>query len=157
MKVFPELSDDKQLWVHIFKRSAKERSLLIPTELRNIEDVEARDIESWLRNDLLLAEGYRTPSKKLSIRRIHVRPGLRVTWLKLILGRWCMVAASDEEESRLSLWNVASGTADPRQMAHVYLDAPVINGQTDFSTGEVRVSVTVGAKYEYCTILRFSR
>ena len=68
-----------------------------------------------------------------------------------------MVAASDEDESRLSLWEVALGGADPRRVAQVYLDAPVINGQTDFSTGEVRVAVTVGAKYEYCTILRFSR
>ena len=90
-----------------------------------------------------MSAGYRTPFTKLSVRKIHLQPGLRVTWVKLILGRWCIVAASDVNQRRLSIWEIVSDGIESR-MADVFLEAPVIYGQIDHSAGRVRCAITVG-------------
>lgn len=110
-------------------------------------DPDARDVESWVKTDLTLPVAYRTASQKLSVRKIYVPPTLRVTWIKLVLGRWCMVAASCVDQSTLSFWRIATNGSGPWKMAEVPLEAPVIDGQIDYSTGHVRCAITVGARY----------
>ncbi|KAL5510923.1 hypothetical protein ACEPAG_4680 [Sanghuangporus baumii] len=154
--VYPHLtdaiSDDKNLWSNIFKRELKKRSLPIPSNLRSIDEVEGADIESWVKHIHVLDGVYDAPYKELSIYNVHIDPELRVTWLKLIFGRWCLIAGSNDDKSELSLWEISSDS-EIRRPALVYLDAPVLDGQIDCSDSPVRCAITVGATKPYIKIL----
>ncbi|KAL5513817.1 hypothetical protein ACEPAH_4218 [Sanghuangporus vaninii] len=154
--VYPYLTDaisnDKNLWSHIFKRELKKRTLPIPSNLRSIDEVEGVDIESWVKHIHVLDGVYDAPDKELSIHDVRIHPELRVTWLKLIFGRWCLIAGSNDDKSELSLWRI-SPDSEIRRAALVYLDAPVLDGQIDCSDSTVRCAVTVGATKPYIKIL----
>ncbi|KAL5510926.1 hypothetical protein ACEPAG_4683 [Sanghuangporus baumii] len=147
-----ELSNDKQLWVHILERDVKRKRLPIPANLRDISEVTASSVESWIKHAIMLDRCYKTPENALSVSRLGNRKGPAVTWLKLILGRWCLVAAADDYESEMSLWEITS-KGGPRRVAKIYLEAPVIDGRIDVSLGEIRCAVSVGTVQPYILIL----
>lgn len=142
-KLLSEISEDKQLWSHILERDVKACSLGIPSNLRNIREVHAGDIESWVKHAILLKKAYKVPNNRLLSRKLDIRLGLRATWLKIILGQWCIVAAADDNECELSLWeaNLYGGV---RFATRIFLEAPVIDGLTDESNGEAKCAITVG-------------
>ncbi|KAL5536225.1 hypothetical protein ACEPAF_46 [Sanghuangporus sanghuang] len=154
--VYPHLTDaisnDKNLWSHVFKRELKKRSLPIPSNLRSISEVEGADIESWVKHIHVLDGVFDALDKELSIHNVRIHPELRVTWLKLIFGQWCLIAGSNDDKSELSLWRISSDS-EIRRVALVYLDAPVIDGQIDCSDSTVSCAITVGATKPYIKIL----
>ncbi|KAL5536214.1 hypothetical protein ACEPAF_35 [Sanghuangporus sanghuang] len=85
-------------------------SFPVPSILKGIDEVPVEDIQSWIRHSKLLRLDYKTANKSLSVCEIGIRPGLRVTWLKLTHARWCIIAAAGEDESELSLWEIESHT-----------------------------------------------
>ncbi|KAL5493036.1 hypothetical protein ACEPAI_4484 [Sanghuangporus weigelae] len=150
------LSGDKRDWEYLFNMAIKNRHLPIPINLRNIDDVEARDIASWFIHSTMLYNGYTTPNRKLSVRKIDIKSTLRVTWLKLLLGNLCLIAAASDVESELTVWRVQSNL-QAQPMVRKYLDAPVMDGKVDYCDDEVRCAITVGATHEYILVLGISQ
>ncbi|KAL5536223.1 hypothetical protein ACEPAF_44 [Sanghuangporus sanghuang] len=132
------------------------RHLPMPINLKNIDDVEAQDIASWFIHSTMLYIGYMTQNRKLSVRKIDIKSTLRVTWLKLLLGNWCLIAAASDVESELTLWRVQSNL-QAQLVVRKYLDAPVMDGQVDYCDDEVRCAITVGATHEYILVLGISQ
>ncbi|KAL5510925.1 hypothetical protein ACEPAG_4682 [Sanghuangporus baumii] len=141
------LSGDKRDWEYLLNMAIKNRHLPIPVNLRNIDDVEARDIVSWFIHSITLYNGYTTPNRKLSVRKIDIKSTLRVTWMKLLLGNLCLIAAASDVESELTVWGVQSNL-QAQPMVRKYLDAPVMDGKVDYCDDEVRCAITVGATHE---------
>ncbi|KAL5513820.1 hypothetical protein ACEPAH_4221 [Sanghuangporus vaninii] len=150
------LSGDKRDWEYLLNIAIKYRHLLMPINLKNIDDVEARDIASWFIHSIVLHNGYTTQNGKLSVRKIDIKPALQVTWLKLLLGSWCLIAAASDVESDLTLWRVQSNL-QTRLAVRKYLDAPVMDGKIDYCDDEVRCAITVGATHGYILILGISQ
>ncbi|KAL5510909.1 hypothetical protein ACEPAG_4666 [Sanghuangporus baumii] len=152
----PELSNaisaDKQLQANIFSRFVKQRHAPVPYNLRPIHTVNAHDIESWVRHVVSLDREYRSQDKELTIRKLDTLRDHRITWLKLVLGKWCLIAASNEMNSELSLWDM-NPTSSPRFVTQIYLEAPVMDGVMDYSKGEIRCAITVGATHPYILVI----
>ena len=67
-----------------------------------------------------------------------------MTWLRIIKGQWLIVAASDQSTSVLSLWRLASLTADVeacKPTAEAFLDAPVASGLVDVRDGNATIVI----------------
>ena len=102
----------------------------------------AADVESWVRAAFLLKKAYTTGSSDVARMKL---PGTMITWVKLIRGRWCIIADSSYNESRLSLWDAHSDSGI--ELIHqVFLPGPVMDGVADESEKEYRIAITVGAK-----------
>ncbi|EJD00057.1 uncharacterized protein FOMMEDRAFT_170114 [Fomitiporia mediterranea MF3/22] len=150
------ISNDKLLWTRIFVTHVKASGLCSPHNLRSIEDVAAHDVESWVKHAVLLDKAYKKANRELSVRRLGSPTGLWVTWIKLLLGRWCLIASSNDDESVFSVWEVPS-EGEPRLSTKICLDAPVLDGQVDEDNGCCRCAITVGTSTPYILILNLSR
>ena len=111
----------------------------IPLELAT-----AHHIESWVRAAIRLRVNY-TTKPKAELQRICLANNLRVTWSKLVRTRWCLVAASALSESRLSVWDISSGSWTLR--GEWFLDGPVIDGHLEDIGKSVTVALTIGTVY----------
>lgn len=76
-----------------------------------------------------------------------------ITWLRLLRGRWCLVASSDAEEkrhSRLSIWDSRAEsdtvTATLQMRAEMFLPGPIMDGESEDDGVSIKVAVTVGSK-----------
>ncbi|KAL5510910.1 hypothetical protein ACEPAG_4667 [Sanghuangporus baumii] len=150
------LSGDKQDWEYLHNTIIRNRSFPVPSNLRCTDDVEAQDIASWFIHSVVLQKKYRTQNTKLYVRKIDIKSDLRVTWLKVFLGRWCLIAAANDKESELSLWEIASNQ-QIRLASRKYLDAPVLDGEVDYCDNEARCAITVGATKPYILVLELSQ
>ncbi|KAL5513815.1 hypothetical protein ACEPAH_4216 [Sanghuangporus vaninii] len=152
-KAIPEysnvISSDKQLWTRFFDDHEKQQKFVFPCFLQDIEDVVGRDVESWITHAVALKQGYKKQNKQVYTRKIDVQKSLRFTWLKLVLGHWCLVAAADECESVLYIYDAD----DSQCKSQTYLEAPVLDGRVDWSSGEVICAITVGTRKPYILIL----
>ncbi|KAL5510927.1 hypothetical protein ACEPAG_4684 [Sanghuangporus baumii] len=150
------ISSDKQDWVYLYNAIIKSRSLPMPTNLKNLDEAKTQDIISWFLHSISLNFNYTSERMQLSVCNVAIKPGLRVTWLKLMCARWCLIAAADYEESELSLWEISS-YQQTRMVARVYLDAPVMDGEIDYCDGGAKCAVTVGATKPYILVLGLSQ
>ncbi|KAL5513816.1 hypothetical protein ACEPAH_4217 [Sanghuangporus vaninii] len=149
------LSGDKKDWEYLHNTVIKNRSFPVPSNLRCTDDVEVHDIASWVIHSVVLYKEYRTQKTKLYVRKIDIKSDLRVTWLKVFLGSWCLIAAANDNESELSLWEIPSNR-QIRLASRKYLDAPVLDGEVDYCDNDVRCAITVGATKLYILVLELS-
>ncbi len=94
------ISRSKALWLSILDREILSRGLPLHRGRIHIDSSTAEQIESWVKCALVLQKAYSTGASS-EVSRVNLE--LCVTWLKVVRARWCIVAASDTEQSRLSL------------------------------------------------------
>ncbi|KAL5513821.1 hypothetical protein ACEPAH_4222 [Sanghuangporus vaninii] len=155
-QVMKLISSDKQDWVYLYNTITKARSLPMPTNLKILDEAETQDVISWFLHSISLNFNYTSERRKLSVYNVAIKPGLRVTWLKLIRARWCLIAAADYGKSELSLWEISS-YQQTCMVARVYLDAPVMDGEIDYCDGGAKCAATVGATKPYILVLGLSQ
>ena len=93
----------------------------------------------YLKHVLSLDSSYRNPAPMV-IRRCTTAA---VTFVKVIRGRWFVVASSDSDVSELSLWEIEDSSGC-RIHARIYLPGRVIDGMVDDSKDTVKLAVTIG-------------
>lgn len=64
--------------------------------------------------------------------------------MKLVKGRWCLVASSDASQSRLSLFDSGSGAL--QLITENFLPGPIMDGQLEDVEEYVHLAVTVGSR-----------
>ncbi|EJD00091.1 uncharacterized protein FOMMEDRAFT_142533 [Fomitiporia mediterranea MF3/22] len=138
------ISSNKQLWTHMFKQHVIRNSLPFPHYLRCIKDVEAHDIESWVRHAVSLDRNFATVRRRLHVRRVTNSHGLAITWLRLIRGRWALVASADVNRCELMIWEIPL-KGEMKLAARKFVEAPVIDGVVDESETQVQCAITIGA------------
>ncbi|TDL27932.1 hypothetical protein BD410DRAFT_799302 [Rickenella mellea] len=136
------ISNDKQLWADCARRELTncQRRLIPHRILKSFEDASGLDVQFWVRHALSLDKNY--ASSKYA-----------VTWLRLIRGRWCLVASSNLNESRLTLWDLSTGSDKPHPCAKLLLPGPVMDGQVEDASNTIRVAVTIGSRDLFVRIL----
>ncbi|EJD04761.1 uncharacterized protein FOMMEDRAFT_132664 [Fomitiporia mediterranea MF3/22] len=137
------ISNDKQLWTYLFKQHVIRNSLPVPHYLRCIKDVEARDIESLVKHAVLLDRDYATIWRKLHVRRIENSRDSAITWLRLIRGRWALVASADMNRCELTIWDIPP-KGEMKLAAKAFVEAPVTDGIVDESDTQVQCALTIG-------------
>lgn len=153
--------EDRHLWIFLLERDVKHRSPCLPTNLIPLEDAPVGVLRAWVKHAHVLKAGYRNPSLDRTV--IRTDTPARVTFVKLVRGRWFFVASSDTTISELSLWEIVSPSYCALR-SRVYFPAPVLDGLLDDGGSYIRLAVTVGSWYvvfafdsEYLNILVFSR
>lgn len=118
------------------------RGCRLPIQALALEEIEAATIERWVRTALSLERTY-TKTGASTISSICSIPS--VTWLKLIRGRWCLVASSDTSQSRLILFDGLIGLQSGIK-AEFFLPGPVIDGVIDDSSSRINIALSIGTR-----------
>ncbi|KLO11326.1 hypothetical protein SCHPADRAFT_831280 [Schizopora paradoxa] len=133
------VSDDKQLWLNLIARYVLCHSINLHPLRTKLEDASAKHVESWLRCAIY---SQRVFSSELKPNIFRVKLNLHVTWLKIIRIRWCLVASSSPNESRLTIWNL-DGT--PSISKEYFISGPVVDGLVDDDGSQIIAALTIGA------------
>lgn len=132
---------DKQLWCNLLDRVCEERRIALPSYRRALEDSTAEQVESLLRTATNLSNNY-----ALGCPAIKFQSNFKecVTWLKLVRGRWCLMATSNTSRSRLSVFDSNGGIF--RLAEEVYLPGPVMDGLIEDTGRHIRTALSVGTR-----------
>ncbi|TDL20793.1 hypothetical protein BD410DRAFT_829447 [Rickenella mellea] len=149
------ISQDKQLWVGCAARQLPADNYLIPYR-RSLENVDASDVRSWLGHGMSLHRSYSSFSP--TIQKLDSIVPRIDTWVKLIRGRWCLVASSNVSESRLTLWDLSTRSGCcPHLCCEIFFPGPIMDGQIDDDRTTIRIAVTVGSSEPYIQIISVGR
>lgn len=139
------VSNDKQLWLHILDRDIKSKALPLPKYVRDIDEATAEDVIEWVKNSFLLDNHYSSGEERTLIRE---NLSISVTWIKLIRGRWCLIACSDLKNSQLVVWDLQASQDDHHEVTF-YLPGPVIDGIVEDNKEDILIAFTIGTKYTF--------
>ena len=74
-----------------------------------------------------------------------------VTWVRLVQGKWLLVASSERTASVITLWNVVSllspSSSPPVPTSEAFLEAPVYSGLVDVQDGVVTIALELCAEW----------
>ncbi|TDL26863.1 hypothetical protein BD410DRAFT_782951 [Rickenella mellea] len=140
------ISNDKQLWAGCARRELNnwQRRLIPHRLLKPFQDASGLDVQSWVRHAISLDKNY--ASCAFTTHRFCSEATYAITWLRLIRGRWCLVASSNLNESRLTLWDLSPRSDESRPCAKIFLPGPIMDGQVEDNSNIIRVAVTVGSQ-----------
>ena len=110
--------------------------------LRDWETVSIRSLISRIKYAKQLFRIYENGPFQSSIVTFQLQGS--VTWLKLLRGRWLLVASSDLDQSKLSLWDVSEERK--RLVTQLYLTGPVMDGKCDDSVRTIFFALSIGTK-----------
>lgn len=89
----------------------------------------------------MLQKAYDNPGLGRALVRLDTLA--RVTFTRLLRGRWVFVASSSTSVSELSVWEILNpSTCELR--TRVYLRGPVLDGLVDDGREYVRLAITIG-------------
>lgn len=111
--------------------------------MQSIEKVTACDVEHWVKSGCVLAKNY---SSGLNTTVARTNLSQSVTWVKLVRGRWALIACSDFISSRLLVWDVQLASSHILR-ATFHLPGPVVDGLIKDSSCEVLIALTLGKRY----------
>ncbi len=133
------ISRSKTLWLSILDREILSRGLPLHQGRIHIESATAEQIESWVKCALVPQKAYSTGASS-EVSRVNLE--LCVTWLKVVRARRCIVAASNTEQSRLSLIDLYG---DLRICKEMQLPGPVLSGAFEDQHNWLSLALTIGA------------
>lgn len=136
------MTSDKQLWLHILQRDIKPKASPSPRCIRDIEELTAQDVLEWVKNSIILNKSYASGNNRTLI-RTYV--SMSVTWVRIVRGRWCLVACSNLKNSQLLVWDLQFSQAEPHKSTF-YLPGPVADGVIEDNKNEILIALTIGTK-----------
>ncbi|KLO15561.1 hypothetical protein SCHPADRAFT_902327 [Schizopora paradoxa] len=133
------ISNDKILWEHILGCEVSARSLSLHPNRIDTRTASAAQVESWLRSAIVLRHSYSRTTRSTKS-RLKLDQG--ITWVRIARARWCIVASSDVQQSRLSVYDFATNI---KCCEVFYLSGPVLAGIVDDTDSGLRMALTVGS------------
>lgn len=134
---------DKHIWAHILDEGRRNGKLHVPSNLVPLVEASARTVRTLVKHAIVLREAYERPSLKRGL--IRMDTPARVTFARLLRGRWCLVASSNTSISELSIWEIVSPSSCILHY-RTYLRAPVVDGCVDDGGHYVRLAITIAAR-----------
>lgn len=132
--------EDRYLWLSALKKCRNKPSYLQGNAIP-VEDASAETLRAWVKHAYVLRRAYQRPSLDRAI--VRVDTPARVTFVRLVRGRWFLVASSNTTISELSVWEIIS-PSNCSLRNRVYFPAPVLDGMVDDGGSYIRLAVTVG-------------
>ena len=133
--------EDRYLWHFVLNRDIGHNLSRIPNNAIPAQDAHVGVLRAWVKHAHALWKAYQIPSSDRAV--IIINTPARVTFVKLVRGRWFFVASSDITVSELSIWEILSPSTCALRN-RVYLPAPVLDGILDDGGSYIRLAVTVG-------------
>lgn len=144
------ISEDRYLWVFVLNKYIKHKLACLPSNAIPVEDAPVHVLRAWVRHAYVLWRSYQFPSLARSVIRIDTPA--KVTFVKLVRGRWFFVASSNTAISELSIWDISSPSSCTLRN-RVYFRAPVLDGAVDDGECYVRLAISIGTWYAIFTFL----
>lgn len=123
------ISATKQLWLNSAYNDVLLRGLDFPPYTRSFFELTRCETQALVVMTLKLhAEFSGTECHPDSI---HIPQSRSVTWLRLVHGRWLLIALSDESTSSITLWSLqemAQSEKNKKPLSEFFLPYPVLNG-----------------------------
>ncbi|CAL1699380.1 unnamed protein product [Somion occarium] len=126
------LSTLKVLWLEILQRDIVAHALPMPSYCLPLGMLSANQVECLVRHLYQVNRNVWRPSEPY-YRTIHLPSNRPITWVRLVLGQWVLIASSDTSSSIIALWHLSSllqvgreSTVSP--VAQAFLDGPVEQG-----------------------------
>lgn len=110
-------------------------------DLSHLERRSATFIEHLVKYALQLHRSFTSDSKQ-AVYRMKVPNN--ITWCKILRSQYVIVASSNVEESRLTLWSLEGGL---ELCAEYYVSGPVVSGHVLDLDNMVVIGLTVGSTY----------
>ena len=118
--------------------------LPLQIESRPLGELDAATVGFWARVSLALGKNYGSSGAN----RYTTIHGLScITWVKLVRGRWCIVATSNLSQSRLVIFDGLGGLSSDR-MVNFYLEGPVMDGEIEDTPTGINIALSIGTKCE---------
>ncbi|KAH8112801.1 hypothetical protein DFH11DRAFT_1705942 [Phellopilus nigrolimitatus] len=148
-KMNADISADKQLWVRLLCSVMESLGRTLVPYSRYLENADTRHIEAWIRSSLELERSYATSS---TLRSWTIQETFSITWVKLLRGRWCLIAMSNSTESRLRLFelSIANGFS---LRAETFLPGPVINGLVEDGCKHIHMAISIRTRNSFIRVL----
>lgn len=138
------VTEDKQLWIAILQDHIVRKRRPLPTYRRPLYEASAGDIQCWIKQSFIVEENYQSGCVRSSRTTTHKG----ITWVKLVRGRWCLVASADLEQSRLSVWNITlSSLHGP--CTELSLEGPLTDGMVEDLGYSVHAAVTIATRFDF--------
>ena len=133
---------DKQLWLYLLYRDIKLRSLPFPKFSQPIDVATAEDVMEWVRNGIILNKSY-SAGRNETLCRINMF--LHVTWVKLVRGRWLLIACSGLQISKLDLRDLQC-FQDNHSKSTFYFPGPITEALLEDDGSEIFIALTIGKR-----------
>ena len=120
------------------------RGAHLPLQIENtpLKNLDVKTLEYWARSAFVLDKIY----NGLGTNTFSIIRGLSyVTWVKLIRGRWCLVASSDKLQSRFTVYDGIGGLR-AREKQDYYLDGPVLDGVVEDTPLGINIALSIGTR-----------
>ena len=130
----------KQLWAHIFNREVVTEGFRLPSYRNTFEELGAKQLEAWTCSALNIHRNYIDTANTEVSRMDNLGC---VTWIRLVRGRWCLVACSDTMQSRLIIIDILD---DIECKTQLFLSGPVMDGEIYDSGSNIDLALTVGTR-----------
>ena len=137
------MSRAKRLWITILDGEPPLKGLRLPAYVKPLAALSEKNFEALavqiirLRRSLSIQQ----PSPTLTM----LNDNKSVTWVHFICYRYFAVAASNQNSSTLSLWDMtpflSKETDKPSLISQVYVEGPVVTGVVDTHNGQIRLAL----------------
>lgn len=134
--------EDRYFWLSVLIRGAEYELSRLPANALPNQDASVNVLRACVKHAYLLKKFYQCPSLDRAIIRIDTPA--RVTFVKLIRGRWFLVASSNTTISELSVWEILSPSTCALQ-DRVYFPAPILDGILDDDRNNIRLAISIAS------------
>lgn len=138
------------MWHYVLSRDTGCKLSRLPTNAVPTQDASVEVLRTYVKHTYVLWRAYEHPGLDRAVIRIDTPA--RVTFVKLIRGRWFLVASSNTTISELSAWEIRSPSTCALR-SRVYLPAPALDCAVDDGGSYVRVAISVGTWYAAHTLI----
>lgn len=143
---------DKWLWLECLRRDVISEGIELPKHRQSIENASANDVRSWVATAISLHRAYVSGGPSARVNSFAVDEDLETTWVKIIRGRWCLAAMSNNSQSYIGIWRTRSNDSVELENKF-YLPGPVLDGAVDDDIAGIRIAITVATTDPYIQIL----
>lgn len=140
------VNEDKRLWIVCLQREVIAMGIGLPRYRLSVEHASATDVRSWVKSAVALRKAYSSGGQDAKVVSIVEDEGLEVTWVKVVRGRWCLVASSNVTTSFVGIWRIRSD-GSLKLENRFYLPGPVLDGVVDDVMEEICIAITVATTY----------
>lgn len=118
------------------------KAIELPKYRPSLENASAEIVRDWVKTAVALHRAYASGGRIAKVQSIIVDEEFETTWVKIVRGRWCLVAMSNIFQSSVGIWQIQP-TGSLKLENKFYFPGPVIDSVVDDSTEVIHIAFTV--------------
>lgn len=149
---FKRVCSSQRVWLDVLSRDVHSRSVPTPHYSQPLSSLSGGECEALALHTMRLQDQLCSP-KDNAVKFATLHGKRSVTWVRLVQGKWLLVASSERTASVITLWDVASllspssSSSPPVPTSEASLEAPVYSGLVDVQDGAVTIALELVAEW----------